>query len=72
MYALHKDSGDGDHHKIEGMMMEFTVEPCQWKPQRFWRPYYSQSDMIIYVSVVFTFLPYYFICVLIVVDILSQ
>jgi hypothetical protein len=26
MDALHKDGEDGDHHKIEGIMMEFTVE----------------------------------------------
>jgi hypothetical protein len=25
MEALHKDGEDGDHHKIGGMMMEFTV-----------------------------------------------
>jgi hypothetical protein len=35
------------------------------------RPYYSQFDMIIYVHVMFTFLPYYFICALHVVDVLS-
>jgi hypothetical protein len=27
MEALHKDGEDGDHHKIGGMHMEFTVEP---------------------------------------------
>jgi hypothetical protein len=27
MEALHKDGEDGDHHKIGGIMMEFTVEP---------------------------------------------
>jgi hypothetical protein len=27
MEALHKDGEDGDHHKIGGMMMVFTVEP---------------------------------------------
>jgi hypothetical protein len=26
MDALHKDDEDGDHHKIEGMMVEFMVE----------------------------------------------
>jgi hypothetical protein len=29
MEALHKDDEDGDHHKIGGMMIEFTVEPCR-------------------------------------------
>jgi hypothetical protein len=27
MEAPHKDGGDDDHHKIGGVMMEFTVEP---------------------------------------------
>jgi hypothetical protein len=31
MEALHKDGEDGDHHKIGGMHMEFTVEPWWWK-----------------------------------------
>jgi hypothetical protein len=26
MEAPHKDGEDGHHHKIEGMMMEFTVK----------------------------------------------
>jgi hypothetical protein len=30
--ALHKDGEDGDHHKIGGMMVEFTVEPSRWRP----------------------------------------
>jgi hypothetical protein len=60
MEALHKDGEDGDHHKIEGMMMEFSVEPCRWRPLWFQRPYYSQFDMIIYVPMMFTFLFYYF------------
>jgi hypothetical protein len=38
---------------------------------RFQRSYYSQFDMIIYVLVMFTFLTYYSICALHVVDILS-
>jgi hypothetical protein len=28
----HKFGGDGDHHKIGGKMMEFTVEPWRWRP----------------------------------------
>jgi hypothetical protein len=27
METLHKDGEDGDHHKIGGMMVEFTIEP---------------------------------------------
>jgi hypothetical protein len=30
--ALDKDGEDGDHHKIGGMMVEFTVEPWRWRP----------------------------------------
>jgi hypothetical protein len=71
MEALHKDGKDGDHHKIGGMMVEFTMEPWWWRSLWFQKPYYSQFDMIIYVHVMFTFLPYYFICALYVVDILS-
>jgi hypothetical protein len=52
-------------------MMEFTVEPWRWRPLLFQWPYYSQFDMIIYVSVMFTFQPYYFICASHVVDVLS-
>jgi hypothetical protein len=29
MEALHKDGKDGDHHKIGGMLVEFTVELWQ-------------------------------------------
>jgi hypothetical protein len=61
MEALHKGGEDGDHHKIGGMVMEFTVESWRWRPLRFQWPYYSQFDMIIYIHVIFTFLPYYFI-----------
>jgi hypothetical protein len=62
MKALHKDGEDGDHHKLGGKMVEFTVEPWCWIPLCFQWPYYSQFDMIIYVPMMFTFLPYYFIC----------
>jgi hypothetical protein len=53
MQALHKDGKDGDHHKIGGMLVEFTVEPWRWRPLWLQRPYYSQFDMIIYVSMTF-------------------
>jgi hypothetical protein len=69
MEALHKDGEDEDHHKIGGMMVEYMVVPWQWRPLQFQRPCYSQFDMIIYVPVIFTFLPYYFVCALHVVDI---
>jgi hypothetical protein len=36
MEALHKDDKDGDHHKIGGMMVEFMVEPWQWRPLWCW------------------------------------
>jgi hypothetical protein len=32
MEALHKDGEDGDHRKIGGMLVEFTVEPWRWRP----------------------------------------
>jgi hypothetical protein len=72
MQALHNDGEDGYHHKIGGMVIEFTVELKRWRPLKFQRPYYSKFDMIIYVFLMFTFLPYYFICVLHVVDVFSR
>jgi hypothetical protein len=32
MEALHKGGEDGDHRKIGGMVMEFTVEQWRWRP----------------------------------------
>jgi hypothetical protein len=71
MEALHKDDGDGDHHKIGCMMMEFTVEPWRWRPLLFQRSYYSQFNMIIYMDVMYTFLFYYSICALHMVNVWS-